>query len=129
MNDNMMQNYTNKISPLDRKAIKLFTELGMQKNIAKTLVYISKNGGCKSVEIERETNQRQPEVSAATHELMKKGWITKRNFRKKRKGRPVQIYKLAHSIDEILVKIENEKIKEIEKIKKEFSNLKNLIGK
>jgi len=129
MNDNMMQNYTNKISPFDRKAIKLFTELGMQKNIAKTLLYISKNGGCKSVEIEQETNQRQPEVCAATNELLKKGWITKRDFKKKRKGRPVQIYKLAYSINEIIAQIEIEKIQEFEKIKKEFSYLKNLVGK
>ncbi len=125
----MTQNYSNKISPHDRRAIRLFTELGMPKNIAKTLVYISKNGGCRSFEIEQETNQRQPEVSAATHELMKKGWITKRDFRKKRKGRPFQIYKLAYSVEEILAKIEKEKIQEIEHIKKEFSSLKSLIEK
>jgi len=122
-----MRNYLNKISPHERRAIRLFTDLGMPKNIAKTLVYISKNGGCRSVEIEQETNQRQPEVSAATHELMKKGWIIKRDFRKKRKGRPVQIYKLAYSIDEIIAKIEKDKIQEIEHIKKELSYLKTLL--
>jgi predicted transcriptional regulator len=125
----MVGNYTNKINPRDKRAIRLFTEIGFQKNIAKTLIYISKNGGCRSFEIEQETNQRQPEVSAAMQELIKKGWITKKDCRKKRKGRPAQIYKLAHPINEILTIIEIEKIREIEHIKKDFSTLKNLIEK
>ncbi len=119
----------NQISLHDKKAIKLFVKLGLTKNLAKTLIYISQHNECRSVDIERETNQRQPEVSAATQELMKKGWIKKRDLRKKRKGRPVQIYKLASSIAEILTKIENEKIKEIENIKKDLFSLKNLIEK
>jgi len=123
----MKTNNNERINPHDKKAIQLFTKIGYQKNFAKTLIYISKNGGCRSVEIERETNQRQPEVSAAMQELMKKGWIIKKDFRKKIKGRPVQIYKLAYSLNDILLKIELEKIKEIENIKKDISTLKILI--
>jgi len=125
----MIQNYLDNINPHDKKVIQLFADLGFSRNIAKTLVYISKNGGCRSVDIEHDTNQRQPEVSAATQKLLKKGWITKFDFRKKRRGRPVQIYKLAYSIDEIIKKIEKEKVIEIENIKKEFLILKNLIDK
>ena len=125
----MIENYTNNINHRDKKAIQLFTEIGFQKNIAKTLIYISKNGGCQSIEIEQDTNQRQPEVSAAMQVLIRKGWITKKDFRKKRKGRPAQIYKLAYSLNEILVEIENEKIKEIESVKKDISILKKLIEK
>jgi predicted transcriptional regulator len=123
----MMRNYITSINQRDKKAIELFTKIGFQKNFAKTLIYISKNGGCRSVEIERETNQRQPEVSAAMQLLMSKGWIIKKDFRKKRKGRPVQIYKLAYPLNEILSKIEIEKIKEIENIKRDISTLKVLI--
>ncbi|UCF49074.1 MAG: ArsR family transcriptional regulator [Thermoplasmatales archaeon] len=119
--------YIKQISSRDKKAIKLFVKLGFTKNIAKTLIYISQHNECRSVDIERETNQRQPEVSEATQQLMKKGWIKKRDLRKKRKGRPEQIYNLAYSIDEILTKIEKEKIKEIEKVKKHLFSLKNLI--
>ena len=122
-----MRNYTTNINQRDKKAIELFTKIGFQKNFAKTLIYISKNGGCRSVEIEKETNQRQPEVSAAMQILISKGWILKKDFRKKRKGRPVQIYKLAYPLHEILSKIEIEKIKEIENIKKDISTLKVLI--
>jgi len=122
-----MRNYITSINQRDKKAIELFIKIGFQKNFAKTLIYISKNGGCQSVEIERDTNQRQPEVSAAMQILMSKGWILKKDFRKKRKGRPVQIYKLAYPLNEILSKIEIEKIKEIENIKKDISTLKVLI--
>jgi predicted transcriptional regulator len=125
----MINNYSNKMNQRDIKAIKLFTEIGFQKNFAKTLIYISKNGGCRAIEIEQETNQRQPEVSAAMQVLLKKGWVIKKDFRKKRKGRPVQIYKLAHSLKEILIEIENEKIEEIENIKKDIYKLKTLIEK
>jgi predicted transcriptional regulator len=123
----MLNNEPNKINKNDKQAIRLFTYIGIPKNIAKTLVYISKNGGCKSIEIEQETNQRQPEVCAATQELLKKGWITKFNYRKKTKGRPVQIYKLAFTINEILTKIEIDKKKEIESIKNDILTLKILI--
>jgi len=122
-----MKNYSNKINTQDKKAIQLFTDIGFKENFAKTLIYISKNGGCSSFEIEQETKQRQPEVSAAMQELIGKGWIIKNDFRKKRKGRPVQIYKLAFPLDKILIKIEIEKIRELEKTKKDISILKTLI--
>jgi len=125
----MMREYTKTINPLDKKAIRLFVELGLSKNLAKTLLYLSQIDECKSIDIEQEINLRQPEVSAVTQQLMKKGWLVKREFRKKRKGRPIQIYKLAYPIDEILTKIEEEKIKQIETIKKDLSSLKNLIKK
>jgi len=123
----MIQNYSNEISLHESKAIELFSELGMQKNIAKTLLCISINGGCRSVDIEQKTKQRQQEVSVATQELMKKGWITKLTFIKKRKVKPVQIYRLTCSINEIINKIEKEKTKEIEKIIKNLSTIKTLI--
>ena len=127
MNDNMEQKYLNKINSEDKRAIRLFINLGISKNVAKTLLYLSQINECRSVDIEQETNLRQPEVSAIIQQLIKKGWIIKRNLRKKRKGRPAQIYKLAFPIYEILIKIEKEKIKEIELIKKNLLSLKFLI--
>ena len=123
----MIKNHSNKISLRDKKVIKIFTELGISKNIAMTLICISKNGGCRSVDIEQNTNQRQPAVSEATQELLKKGWITKRDIRKKGNVKPILIYKLAYSIDEITMKIEKEKIKEIDNIRNNLSAIKTLI--
>ena len=127
MNDNMSQDNSDKIILIDKKAVRLFTELGMPKNLAKTLLYLSQIDECKSIDIEQDNRMRQPEVSVALQQLMKKGWITKREQRKKRKGRPVKIFKLAYPIDKIITKIEKEKLKEIENVKKDISILKNLI--
>jgi predicted transcriptional regulator len=125
----MIEKNLKKITFQDKRAIQLFEDIGLKKNIAKTLIYISKNGGCHSGEIEQETQQRQPEVSAAMQDLLRKGWIIKRDFRKKRKGRPIQIYKLAYPLEDILLLIEKEKNLEIENLKKNILFLKSLIEK
>ncbi len=111
----------------DEKIIKVFTELGMPRNLAKTLLYISKVDECRSAEIEREASLRQPEVSVAMQELQRRGWIKKRDLKKKGKGRPVHIYTMTSSIDDIVGTFEQEKLKEINSIKKDLDSLKNLI--
>lgn len=113
----------------DEKIIKVFTELGMPRNLAKTLLYISKVDECRSAEIEREANLRQPEVSVAMQELQRRGWIKKRDLKKKGKGRPVHIYTMTSSIDDIVDTFEQEKLKEINSVKKDLDSLKNLIEK
>jgi predicted transcriptional regulator len=123
----MIKNHSNKISLRDKKVIKIFTELGISKNTAKTLICISKNGGCRSVDIEQNTNQRQPAVSEATQELLKKGWVVKQDIRKKGNVKPILIYKLAYPIDEITTKIEKEKFKEIDNIRKNLLAIKTLV--
>ena len=112
----------------DDKAVKLFTELGMPKNLAKTLMYLSQVNECRSAEVEQGADLRQPEVSVAMHHLEKKGWITKRDQKKEGKGRPIYIYKLTSPIDNIIETFEKEKMKEIETVKKDIKELKNLIN-
>jgi len=57
----------------DEKIIKVFTELGMPRNLVKTLIYISQVEECRSAEIEHGANLRQPEVSVAMQQLQKRG--------------------------------------------------------
>ena len=123
----MKQYKTSKINQQDEKIVHIFTELGMPKNLAKTLLYISQVDECRSVEIEQGTKLRQPEVSIAMQELQKKGWIGKRDLKKKGKGRPVHIYKLTSALDDIIKNFEKEKMQEIDTIKKDISELKTLI--
>jgi predicted transcriptional regulator len=125
--DNMVQNKTYKFDSKDEKIIKIFAELGMPRNLAKTLMYISKTEECKSAEIEHQANLRQPEVSVAMQVLQEKGWINKRDLKKKGKGRPVHIYSLRNSLDTIIKNFEQEKIKEIDIIRKDLDELKTLI--
>lgn len=122
----------NKIKPItlnktDKKAVKLLTELGMPKNIAKTLMYLSHVDECYSADIEHGGNLKQPEVSMAMRKLRQRKWIKEEIEKKKKKGRPRYIYKPTTTISEIVTNFEQEKLKEIENIKKDISELKNLL--
>ncbi|MCD6542331.1 MAG: ArsR family transcriptional regulator [Thermoplasmata archaeon] len=113
----------------DEKIVELFTELGMPKNLAKTLLYISQVEECKSADVERGANLRQPEVSIAMQELRRRGWATKRDVKKKGKGRPVHVYRLTTPLSEIIKQLEEEKMKEVNAIKENLEQLKQLIQK
>ncbi len=110
------------------KAVQIFTELGMPKNLAKILLYISQFDECKCADIEHGADLRQPEVSIAMQELRKRGWAKKQDLKKKGKGRPVHIYKPTTDLSKILKSFEQEKLKEIESVKNDISELKNIIA-
>jgi predicted transcriptional regulator len=111
----------------DDKAVQLFAELGMPKNLAKTLMYISQVSECRSADVEQVADLRQPEVCIAMQELHSRGWVKKRDLKGKGKGRPVHIYRSTTHLSEILKAFEQEKLKEVESVKKDISELKNLI--
>jgi len=127
MGDIMERTRPYTINRQDERTIELFAELGMPKNLAKTLLYVSQCDECRSADIEQGTKLRQPEVSVAMQQLLDKGWIKKRDLKKKGKGRPVHIYKLTFPINSIIKNFEEEKIQEIDSIKKDLSELKELI--
>ena len=125
--DNMVHSNLYRFSPQDEKIIKVFTELGMPRNLAKTLLYISNVKECRSAEIEHGADLRQPEVSVAMNVLQEKGWIKKRDLKKKGKGRPVHLYKLTSPINEIVSNFEKEKMREIKTVKDDLEQLKSLL--
>ena len=112
----------------DEKIIKVFSELGMPRNLAKTLLYISQVDECRSAEIEHGAKLRQPEVSVAMQQLQSKGWVRRRDMKKKGKGRPVHLYKLTQNLNNILKSFEKEKMKEIENIREDLTQLNKLIS-
>ncbi len=112
----------------DAKVVELFTDLGMPKNLAKTLMYISQVEECRSADVEQGADLRQPEVSVAMQELRRRGWAKKRDIKKKGKGRPVHLYKLTQDLNNILKSFEKEKMKEIENIREDLSQLNKLIS-
>jgi predicted transcriptional regulator len=111
----------------DQKAVQLFSDLGMPKNLAKTLIYISQVEECRSADVEQGADLRQPEVSVAMQELRRRGWAKKRDIKKKGKGRPVHIYKLTSDLPTILKSFEKEKMKEVDNIKNDLEQLNSLI--
>jgi len=124
----MKQSKSYSLNSRDEKIVKIFTGLGMPRNLAKTLMYISQTEECRSAEIEHGANLRQPEVNVAMHKLQLKGWIKKRNLKKKGKGRPVHLYKLTSTINEIVSNYEKEKMKEIKHVQDDLEQLKALIS-
>ena len=111
----------------DDKVIQLFVKLGMPKNLMKTLICISQFNECKGADVERGTDLRQPEVSIAMQELQRRGWVKKRDMKKKGKGRPVHIYTITADLTEIMTTFGQEKLKEVESVKKDISELKSII--
>ncbi|MCK5300950.1 MAG: ArsR family transcriptional regulator [Thermoplasmatales archaeon] len=111
----------------DERAVELFTDLGMPRNLAKTLMFISQVDECKSAEVEQGADLRQPEVSVAMQEMRRRGWAEKRDLKKKGKGRPVHIYTLTKRLPEILNTFELEKMKQVETIKKDLTDLQGMI--
>jgi predicted transcriptional regulator len=124
----MKENTPYKLTQQDAKIVHIFTELGMPKNLAKTLTYISQVDECRSADVEQGANLRQPEVSVAMQELKKKGWIDKRDLKKEGKGRPIYIYTLTSHLDNIIGSFEKEKLQEIEVVKRDIAELKVLLG-
>src|SRR2546428_1493927 len=94
-----------RLSRRDESLVDLLVKTGMSKNIAKTLVFLSKRDETTSVEIEKATGLRQPEVSIAMQELRRRRWVEKRDIKKEGKGRPVHAYRLAAPFDPIIALI------------------------
>jgi predicted transcriptional regulator len=97
--------------------IDLLMRTGVSRNLARTLVFLAARGETTSLEIEKRTGLRQPEVSVSMKELRRRGWVTKRDVRKEGKGRPLHAYRLARPFDRIVEEVvegERQKISRIE---------------
>ncbi len=112
----------------DERFIDLLAEAGLNKNIARVIVYLSKAGEAVSRDIEREANLRQPEVSLAMKDLKSLGWIKEKEIKKKGKGRPLKSYKLSLDIRDIVRELVEKKREELSKLEKELEELEKLVG-
>jgi len=112
----------------DERIVGLLTEAGLNKNIAKVIIFLSKSGEAISRDIERAANLRQPEVSLAMKELKEWGWVKERELKKKGKGRPLKSYKLTLDLKEIASELVEKKREEIKKIEKDLKELEELVG-
>ncbi|GGM74804.1 ArsR family transcriptional regulator [Thermogymnomonas acidicola] len=109
----------------DERLVKYLMTSDIPRSVAYTLVYIRDKGEITSVEIERETGLRQPEVSIAMQWLRRKGWINKRNMKKEGKGRPIHGYKLSKDFNEILEEIIQEQTNKINEINATINQLRS----
>ena len=116
------------LTETEEKTVRLLSETGLNKNIAKVVVFLSKSGEAISRDIERAANLRQPEVSLAMKELKEWGWVKERELKKKGKGRPLKSYKLTLDLKEIVSELVEKKKEEISRIEKDLGELEKLVG-
>jgi predicted transcriptional regulator len=90
----------------EEKFVDLLIDIGMKKNVAILLVFLTNTPVATSREIERGTDLRQPEVSMAMRYLMAQGWVKDSKSPSENKGRPQKKYSLAVPIKDIFASIE-----------------------
>ncbi|MEN6396154.1 MAG: MarR family transcriptional regulator [Methanoregula sp.] len=93
----------------EEEFVNLLIQIGMKKNVANMLVFLTNTEEATSRDIERGTDLRQPEVSLAIKYLAEQGWIKSKEIASDRKGRPVKNYTLAKPVTEIMTSIEKQK--------------------
>ena len=104
----------------------ILMKIGLKRNVAKVLTYLTGVEEATSREIEMGSDLRQPEVSIAMREIRKLEWVSERDEKNPGKGRPYRIYKLNKSLPEIIGYLEGEKTKESDQIMKQIEKLKAL---
>lgn len=72
------------------------------------------------------TGIRQPEASIAMQTLRKRGWLSEHEIKNEGKGRPLRIYALRVTIDEIIEHYEAEKTQESPQTMMAIQRLKEL---
>lgn len=111
----------------EKEIVNLLINLGLSKNVSKTLVFLFRVKETIPVSIERNMDIRQPEVSVALKKLEEKGWVEKRNIKRGTRGRPMSSYKLSLSPEKIMDSIEEKKEDEINKTKENIEKLREKV--
>lgn len=96
----------------DHMIIETLRNLGMSRNVATLTAYLMNVNEASSQDIEISTGLRQPEVSLALKLMHRQSWISMRSEKRPGKGRPMKIYSLVTSIDEVISYYEDKLYKE-----------------
>jgi len=113
----------------DREFVEVLRDLGIPRNVASMITYLANVQEATSREIEIGSNLRQPEVSIAMRTLRNNGWVEEREIKKDGKGRPMKVYRLTITLEEIITHFEEEKRRESARVMENIGRLKDLSGK
>jgi predicted transcriptional regulator len=111
----------------DLEFVAILHSLGMQRSVASIITYLSNAGEAPSREIEQATRLSQPEVSMTIRDLRDENWISEHEVKTGGKGRPYLVYTLATPIDEIIKRLEDEKLKEYAEVIENIRKLKEMV--
>lgn len=112
----------------EEKLVERLIKAGLEKKIARTLVFVASRDETRRRDIEDATDLRQPEVSIAMQAVRDRGWVTKRDIKNEGKGRPVHAYQLDEPIEKIIEEIEKKEKERIEEIEQNLKDIKELAG-
>ena len=117
------------IKQLDEKEEEIadaLISLGLGRNAALTLAYMQNANSATSLELERATRLRQPEVSIGMKQLNEREWINERDEKKPGKGRPYKIYSLKVGFKDIIAHLERQQRKAVEETQARIERLREM---
>ncbi len=112
----------------DMEFVETLRSLGVPRNVATLITFLANVDEASSREIEMGSDLRQPEVSIAMRTLRDNNWIEEKEIKREGKGRPMKVYSLQSSIDEIIKHFEEEKLHESAQAMESIQRLKQLIS-
>ena len=122
-----MRNHSVKVFDIaDDEFADTLMDLGLKRNVAKTLTFLRNGDKVTSRDIEIASNLRQPEVSTAMRELDNLNWVIIKEVKKPGKGRPFKTYQLDKSINTIIDHLGKQKVMESRTILENIQKLKQM---
>jgi predicted transcriptional regulator len=112
----------------DMEFVETLRSLGVPRNVATLITFLANVDEASSREIEMGSDLRQPEVSIAMRTLRDNNWIEEKEIKREGKGRPMKVYSLKASIDEIIKHFEEEKMHESAQAMESIQRLKQRIS-
>ena len=112
----------------DMEFVETLRSLGVPRNVATLITFLANVEEASSREIEMGSDLRQPEVSIAMRTLRDNNWIEEKEIKREGKGRPMKVYSLRASIDEIIKHFDEEKLHESAQAMESIQRLKQLIS-
>jgi predicted transcriptional regulator len=112
----------------DMEFVETLRSLGVPRNVSTLITFLANVDEASSREIEMGSDLRQPEVSIAMRTLRDNSWIEEKEIKREGKGRPMKVYSLRASIDEIIKHFEEEKMHESAQAMESIQRLKQLIS-
>jgi len=110
----------------DEEIADALISLGLGRNAALTLAYMQNANSATSLELERATRLRQPEVSIGMKQLNEREWINERDEKKPGKGRPYKIYSLKVGFKDIIAHLERQQRKAVEETQARIERLREM---
>jgi predicted transcriptional regulator len=123
---NMKNLHVKQLDEKDEEIADTLISLGMSRNAATALSYLQNTNSAKSIDFERATRLRQPEVSIAMRQLKERDWISEGEEKRTGKGRPYKIYSLKVSFNDIIGQLESQQRKVVDNTWAKKERLKEL---